>query len=58
MDKEFLTRDCKRMPYFMIVYSAFTVSILYSNTAVEHMRMLDREKDNFSDIDIPVQVLK
>ncbi|XP_011408963.1 PREDICTED: mediator of RNA polymerase II transcription subunit 10-like [Amphimedon queenslandica] len=27
------------------------------NTAVEHMRMLDREKDNFSDIDIPVQVL-
>ena len=31
---------------------------IYSNSVVENMRLLDREKERYADIKIPLQVLK
>ena len=32
--------------------------LFHRNTIIEHMRVLDREKDRYSDINIPLAVLK
>ena len=32
--------------------------LLFRNSVVESMRLLDREKDRYTDIEIPLQVLK
>lgn len=55
MDRWFLTIDCEKLAK---IWSLGISCVSFRNRVVEDMRNLDRMKDEYAGIQIPVSVLK